>query len=112
VNTRQRFAGKVVAVAFLLSVVVVACGGDPYSGTWKSVDVGVDQSGASHRTTLVIAKSGDAWTVTDSLGKSFRCEEIDDRLVKVEGAREVLVRDGDHLVLKLGEGINMAFSKQ
>ncbi len=55
-----RHVAIAVSAVLLLALPLIACGGDPYSGTWESTDLFVDQNGATHRSSLVIEKSADA----------------------------------------------------
>jgi hypothetical protein len=95
------------AFTLLVALAATACGGDRYSGTWHSTALyNSSDSEQPYRTTLVIAKAGDDWKVTDGLGRAFTCRETREGLVQVLGPSgspvekgEVLQRDGDELVL-------------
>jgi hypothetical protein len=95
------------AAAMILALVAMACGGDRYSGTWRSTTLFTSSDpDQPFRSTLVIAKAGDEWTVTDGLDREFTCRETREGLVQVLGPSgspvakgQVLQRDGDELVL-------------
>ena len=93
------------AAAAVLGVLLVACANDPYSGTWQSTALFNDGSGQLSRNTLVVAKSGDGWTVTDPLGRTCTCRETGDGLALAQGPSgpvekpDILRRDGNELVL-------------
>ncbi len=70
--------------------VATGCGEFDYAGVWRD-----SRSGAlALKITLVDGQ----WIVTDSLGSSFRYDERDGRLVKVQGAPGSLVVRGERLV--------------
>jgi hypothetical protein len=105
-------------VTALLVLVVAGCGGDPYSGKWQSTALFNDGSGKLSRNTLVIAKSGDDWTVTDALGRTFTCRKTGHGLLEVTGPSgspiakgEVLQRAGNELVLGSGAA-EMRYTRQ
>jgi hypothetical protein len=87
-------AAKATLVAASLAAFVLGCGSDAYSGTWQATF-----SDGSHNT-MVIAKSGDGWTISDKAGNSKPYFEKDDKLVPAAGDRStVFVKRGDKLVL-------------
>ncbi len=86
---------------------------------WKSTTLGVVNGGTTtSRPTLVIAKSGDGWTVTDGLSRTFTCRETDDGLKTVAGPSgpvkdgDVFRREGDELVMFNGGDEWMRFAKE
>ena len=92
-------------VVIVASYALTACGGDPYSGTWESTIQFVNaDTGQTSRSTLVIATSGDGWTVRDALGRSFFCDEENGKLVTLRGPTGVAVSNGTVFERK-GDGL-------
>jgi hypothetical protein len=97
---------------------LIACGDDPYSGTWRSTTLFEGEDG-SFRSQLVIEKVDDGWTVTDVMGRSFLNQESDGGLVAVKGPSgesvdngKVLRLEGDRLVLFAGGSKEMEFIRE
>jgi hypothetical protein len=71
-----------VALVLGLRCLLVACGSDSYSGTWKSLPDGA---------TVHIEKSGDGWTTTweyeSSASPGENAVEKDGKLVTIQSGR-------------------------
>jgi hypothetical protein len=103
----------------LSGAILLGCGGDSWSGTWKaSTSLGqttqADGSDGTHYPTFVITKDGDSWTMTDEAGTSKACKLVGDRLVVTEFPDDgwLEMRD-DRLVMVSKDGrVFMEFSKE
>jgi hypothetical protein len=91
-----RVVGLLVTMAALVlaTLFVAACGRSSfdYAGVWGDEENEIPA--------LLIEPDGSAWTVRDTLGRSFTYETKDDGLVCTSGAPVTLIADGDKLVSK------------
>ena len=113
---------RLVAAVFLVGLLggaIVACGSDPWSGTWKATtSIGqttqADGSEGAYHPTFVIAKGGDGWTITDDSGTSKACKIVGDRLVITEFPEDgwAELRNGRLVMVDADGRVVLEFAKE